>query len=236
VTAPRLAIIGDGRMGRALASLAPERGFEVVSLIGPEGNEGGAAITPARLAGAEVAVEFTEPAAAAGNALACIRAGLPVVVGTTGWHDRLPEVRAAALAAGGALLWAPNFSAGVVLFTALARQAGALFAGRGFEARLVETHHVAKKDAPSGTALSLSRAFAGGGGEPPDITSIRVGHVPGTHEILMDGPFEQILLRHEARDRRVFADGALRAARWLPGRRGVFTMEDVLGLRTEATE
>ena len=236
MTALRLAIIGDGRMGRALASLAPERGFEVVSVIGLEGNEGGAAIGAARLAGAEVAVEFTEPAAAADNALACIREGLPVVVGTTGWHERLPEVRAAALAAGGALVWAPNFSAGVVLFTALTRQAGALFAGRGFEVRLVETHHAAKKDAPSGTALSLSRAFGSGGGEQPGITSIRVGHVPGTHEIVMDGPFEQILLRHEARDRRVFADGALRAARWLPGRRGVFTMEDVLGLRTEATE
>ena len=236
MSAVRLAIIGDGRMGRTVEALAPERGFDVVARIGLAGNEKGAGITAARLAGAEVAIEFTEPAAAADNALACIRSGVPVVVGTTGWHDRLPEVEAAARAGGGGLLWAPNFSAGVVLFTALVERAGALFGRSGFAAQLVETHHAAKKDAPSGTAHSLGRAFAAGGGAPPGITSVRVGHVPGTHELLLDGPYEQIRLVHEARDRRVFADGALRAALWLRGRRGVFTMTDVLGLRTEAEE
>jgi 4-hydroxy-tetrahydrodipicolinate reductase len=232
----RLAIIGDGRMGRAVAALAPDRGFEVVALIGLEGNAHGAGITRDRLAGAQVAIEFTEPAAAADNALACIAAGVPVVVGTTGWYDRLAQVEAAARAAGGALLWAPNFAAGVVLFGALLERAGALFAGSGFDARMVETHHAAKKDAPSGTAISLGRAFAAAGRAAPEITSIRVGHVPGTHELLLDGPFEQIRLVHEARDRRVFADGALRAAAWLRGRRGVFTMNDVLGIGREGEE
>ncbi|MGD8276468.1 MAG: dihydrodipicolinate reductase C-terminal domain-containing protein [Gemmatimonadota bacterium] len=229
----RLAIIGDGRMGRAVAGLAEERGFEVVALIGVEGNAHGAGITGERLAAAEVAVEFTEPAAAADNALACIAAGVPVVVGTTGWYDRLPQVEAAVAEGDGALLWAPNFSVGVVLFRALLERAGALFAGAGFGASIVETHHAAKKDAPSGTALSLGRVFGAAAGAEPEITSIRLGHVPGTHALVLDGPFEQIRLEHEARDRRVFADGALRAAAWLRGRRGVFTMNDVLGIRTE---
>ena len=232
----RVAIIGDGRMGRAVAALAPERGFEVVALIGIEGNAHGSGITRERLAAAEVAIEFTEPAAAADNALACIAAGVPVVVGTTGWYDRLPQVEAATLAGNGALLWAPNFSAGVVLFRTLLERAGALFAGTGFAARIVETHHAAKKDAPSGTAIALGEAFGAGSGRDPEITSIRVGHVPGTHELVLDGPFEQIRLAHEARDRRVFADGALRAASWLRGRRGVFTMNDVLGIGREREE
>jgi 4-hydroxy-tetrahydrodipicolinate reductase len=235
-TAIRLAIIGDGRMGRAVEALAPERGFRVVALFGEQGNERGAALTPARLGGAEVAIEFTEPRAAADNALACIRAGVPVVVGTTGWYERLAEVRAAALDAGGALVWAPNFSAGVVLFTALVEKAGTLFRDSGFGVHLVETHHAAKKDAPSGTAHSLGLAFEAGGSARPAVTSVRVGHVPGTHELVLDGAFEQLRLTHEARDRRVFADGALRAALWLRGRRGVFTMKDVLGLSTEVAE
>jgi 4-hydroxy-tetrahydrodipicolinate reductase len=134
------------------------------------------------------------------------------------------------------LLWAPNFSAGVVLFGALLERAGVLFGGAGFDAHIVETHHAAKKDAPSGTSLSLGRAFRAAGGSAPEITSIRVGHVPGTHELLLEGPFEQIRLVHEARDRRVFADGALRAAAWLCGRRGVFTMNDVLGIAREGEE
>ena len=229
----RVAVIGDGKMGRAVAGLAEERGIDVVARIGLDGNAHGAGITRERLAGADVAIEFTEPAAAADNALACVAAGVAVVVGTTGWYDRLPQVEAAVAAAEGALLWAPNFSAGVVLFRALLAQAGALFDGAGFDARMVETHHAAKKDAPSGTALALARAFGAAEGREPEITSVRVGHVPGMHELLLDGPFEQIRLVHAARDRRVFADGALRAAAWLRGRRGVFTMNDVLGIRTE---
>jgi 4-hydroxy-tetrahydrodipicolinate reductase len=167
--------------------------------------------------------------------LACVAAGLPVVSGTTGWGARLPEVEEAARREGGALLVAANFSLGVALFTALAEHAGALFGPHAqYEVALVETHHSAKLDAPSGTALMLQRVTGAVLGRPVPATSVRVGAVPGTHTLLFDGPFEQIVLTHEARDRRVFADGALRAAQWIIGRHGVFTMRDVLGLEVRS--
>jgi 4-hydroxy-tetrahydrodipicolinate reductase len=154
------------------------------------------------------------------------------VVGTTGWHDRLPEVEQAVVAASGSLLWAPNFSAGVVLLTELVARAGELFRDAGFDAHMVETHHARKLDSPSGTAIALARAYGAGGPAMP-ITSVRLGHVPGTHAITLDAPYEQVTIAHTARDRRVFADGALRAAEWLVGRTGVHTMRDVLGLQAE---
>lgn len=229
----RIGIVGDGRMGRAVAELARARGIDVAVMLGETENAGGSAIAGGALEGIDCAIEFTQPDSAADNALACIRAGVPVVVGTTGWYDRLDEVTDAVRTATGSLVWAPNFSAGVVLLTALVEAAGRLFAGSGFDAALIETHHSAKLDAPSGTAIALSKAFEAGHGSVPPISSVRLGHVPGTHEILLDGTYEQVRLLHEARDRRVFADGALRAALWLPGRTGVFTMHDVLGLKSE---
>jgi 4-hydroxy-tetrahydrodipicolinate reductase len=232
----KIGIIGDGRMGRAVAALADERGHQVVAMLGLE-NVAGSGITAGRLQGADVAVEFTEPGAAVSNVLACVNVGLPVVVGTTGWYARLSEVTSAVTQAGpgrgAAVLWAPNFSVGVALLTELVARAGQLFRDASyFDAHLIETHHAAKKDAPSGTAGALARTFEAGG-HGMGITSVRTGHVPGTHEIVLDAPFEQIRLVHTARDRRVFADGALRAAEWLRGRRGVFTMRDVLGLEPE---
>src|SRR5678809_1132139 len=121
-----------------------------------------------------------------------------------------------------------SFSIGVNLFIELARQAARIMSRSEFSAAMVETHHSAKKDAPSGTALAIRNAMEAELGKELPVTSIRTGSVPGTHELLFDAPFEQILLRHEARDRRVFADGALRAARWLVGRRGVYTLADAL--------
>lgn len=228
---PRLAILGDGRMGRAIRDLAGERGFAVDAVYGRE------ALTVDRprvlegLARCDVAVEVTSPASAADHALLCLEAGCPVVVGTTGWYDRLPEVEAAARRAGGALLWAANFSLGVALMKRLCREAGAVAARTGaFDAALVEAHHNRKLDAPSGTAHALAEVTASTLGRDVPISSIRVGHVPGTHELILDGAFEQLVIRHVARDRRVFADGALAAARWLIGRPGVWTMEDVFEL------
>lgn len=233
--APSVALIGDGKMSRAVAQIAAERGVRVVATLGAEGNEDGAAIRRGGLAGADVAIEFTEPASAVANVRACLGAGVPVVVGTTGWLEHLPALERETRERGGAMLWAANFSVGVNLFLRIAREAGLVMAaGAGFDAHLVETHHAAKKDAPSGTALAIGRELAAGLGRDVPVTSVRTGHVPGTHEVVFDAPFEQITLAHLARDRRVFADGALRAALWLarrPGgvrRAGVFTMQDVL--------
>jgi 4-hydroxy-tetrahydrodipicolinate reductase len=225
----RLGIIGDGRMGMAVAELARARGTDVVVILSEAENPDGAAIASGALEGVDCAIEFSQPGSAVANALACVRAGVPVVIGTTGWYGRLAEVETAVRAANGSLLWAPNFSAGVVLLTALVERAGELFRGAGFDAHMVETHHTAKLDSPSGTASSLAQAFEAAGQALP-ITSVRLGHVPGTHEITLDAAYEQVTIAHTARDRRVFADGALRAAAWLVGRHGVYTMRDVLGL------
>ncbi len=229
MTTPRLAIIGHGKMGRAVEQLAAEHGWTVAAVIDAQANTDGAGITARTLAGAQVAVEFTTGAAAPANIRACVRAGCAVVTGTTGWDAQRARVEEDVLAGDGAMLWAPNFSIGVNLFWQVAELAARL-AGRAktFDAHIVETHHAAKRDAPSGTALALQRlAAAAFGGDIP-VSSVRVGAVPGTHELLLDGAFEQIRVVHEARDRRVFAEGALLAARWLLGRRGVYTMRDFL--------
>ena len=228
MTGRRVALIGMGKMGRAIALLAPERGFNVVAEIDPA-NASAGVITRETLRDAEVAIEFTVPGAAPANIRACVAAGCPVVVGTTGWYDQLPAVRAEVERANGALLTAPNFSVGVAIFDRVVAEAARLFGVvPGFDAHLIETHHNEKKDAPSGTAVSLARTAEAAMGRPIPITSVRLGSVPGTHELVFDAPFEQVRLVHEARDRRVFAEGALVAARWLVGRTGVYGMQDVL--------
>ena len=228
----RIALIGMGRMGRALDALAPERGCEVVARL--DAAEMSRGIAAADLHGAQVAIEFTTPESSVANAIALLGVGCPVVIGTTGWSAQLPAVAAAAQAAHCAALWSPNFSIGVQLFLAMAEDA-ALRARQvsGFDAHVVETHHVAKLDAPSGTGLAIADRLRDGLGREVPITSVRTGSVPGTHEIIFDAPFEQIRLVHEARDRRVFADGALTAARWLAAARapGIYTMRDVLASR-----
>jgi 4-hydroxy-tetrahydrodipicolinate reductase len=215
-------------MGRTLALLAPENGFEVVAELDASRDDY-AGITPDALRGAQVAIEFTAPDAAAANVRACLKAGCPIVVGTTGWYSELPAVTAEVERLRGAMLAAPNFSIGVAVFDRVVAEAARLVAPLpGFHAHLLETHHDAKKDAPSGTAGALAETAERSLGRRVPITSVRTGHVPGTHEVIFDAPFEQIRLVHEARDRRVFAEGALVAARWLVGRRGVFTMQDLL--------
>ena len=236
MTAPprRLAIIGMGKMGKVVRELAPARGWEVVACIGKPAT-GRAAIAAEALAGADVAIEFTAPRAAPANILAAVAAGCPIVVGTTGWYDKLEDVAASVRARGGALLTAANFSPGVNAFEQIVALASQLLANAGgFDAHLIETHHAAKKDAPSGTATMLARAAAAEWKRDVPITSVRTGAVPGTHELVFDAPFETVQLMHVARDRRVFADGALVAAAWLIGRQGVFTMRDVIDHRAGA--
>jgi 4-hydroxy-tetrahydrodipicolinate reductase len=224
----RLAIIGMGKMGHAVEQLAPGQGFEVVARIDRQGGDA-TEVTAETLNGAEVAVEFTNAESAPGNIKVCAAARCPVVVGTTGWDAGRAEVEKFVREVGGALLAAPNFSLGVAAFTMTVEAAAeAMRSAPGFDVHLIETHHAQKKDAPSGTALALARAAEAKLGRKVPITSVRTGAVPGTHELVFDGQFEQIRLVHTARDRRVFAEGALRAAQWLVGKRGVFSLRDVL--------
>lgn len=223
MTPPRLALMGYGKMGRSIRQMAVERGWTVTGIV--ERDKGGLNA----LAGADVAIEFTAPGAAVGNIRSALEAGCPIVVGTTGWYGELPALEKEVARTNGAMLWAPNFALGAVLFRRIvedaARRLGAI---TEMDPHLVETHHAAKRDAPSGTARALADAGGAALGRPIPITSVRVGSVPGTHELLFDAPFEQIRLEHIVRDRRVFAAGALHAAEWLIGKHGVFTLEDVL--------
>ncbi len=226
----RIVILGAGRMGREIETSAGERSIEVTACLGR--NElGDADRVVAALRDADVAIEFTAPDAAVSNIDLCLEAECPVVVGTTGWYEDLEAVSARVMRRGGTLLWAPNFSLGVALMKALCARAGELLGSMdGFDVHLTETHHVAKKDAPSGTALVLRDILGEAAQREVGITSIRTGHVPGRHEVWIDGQHEQVVLTHEARSRRVFADGAVSAAAWLRGRKGIFTMDDVIGL------
>lgn len=228
----RILIVGAGKMGKAIADLAHERGDHIVAALGSADNASGKGIA-AFASRADVAIEFTRPDSAVANIEAAVHAGLPVVCGTTGWLSEKQRVEEVVWTNMGALLCAPNFSLGVALFTALAERAGLMFAPHAqYGAAIVETHHAGKRDAPSGTGASLQHAVQQTLGRPVPTTSVRVGSAPGTHTLLFDGPFEQIELTHTARDRRIFADGALRAAHWLVGRQGVFSMRDVLGFHT----
>lgn len=227
----RVAIIGDGKMGQAISQLALEKGWTVTAVIGEKENVAGAGISARSLGNPEVAVEFTQPDAAVANVTACLRAGVPIVVGTTGWYDALNDVSRTANETGTALLWSPNFSLGVNVMIELSRYAGTLMRTlEGFDAHIVETHHTRKKDAPSGTAIAIAKAASDALERPIPTTSVRTGSVPGTHELIFDGTFEQLSISHLARDRRVFAEGALKAADWLVGRKGIFTMRDMLEL------
>jgi 4-hydroxy-tetrahydrodipicolinate reductase len=224
----RLAIVGLGKMGRAVEAMAPAHGFEVVARIDRSGGDANE-VTAETLNGAEVAVEFTTPEAAPENIRVAAAARCPIVVGTTGWNQHRVDVERFVNQVGGALLAAPNFSLGVAAFTLTVEAAAqAMRLAPGFDVHMIETHHAQKKDAPSGTALALAQVVSARLGRDVPITSVRTGSVPGIHELVFDAQFEQIRLVHTARDRRVFAEGALLAAQWLVGRRGIFTLRDVL--------
>jgi 4-hydroxy-tetrahydrodipicolinate reductase len=226
----RLVIVGNGKMGRAVAELAEARGHVVHAIIGRAENPEGAALSPTRLQGADVAVEFTRPDAVARNLERLIEAGIPTVTGTTGWGDDLPRITRLVEARRGALLHSANFSVGVHLFLRAARDLAERFAGRPeFDAFILEEHHAAKVDAPSGTAAALrGRLRQADAARDFPITSIRAGSIPGTHVLTYDGPHDTVRLSHVARSRRGFAAGAVAAAEWLPGRAGVHDFEEML--------
>jgi 4-hydroxy-tetrahydrodipicolinate reductase len=224
----RIAVVGLGRMGRAVVEEAERRGHQVVARIdGPAGRRG---LDAASLGGPDVAIEFTRPDAVVGNLRRLIDLGVTVVTGTTGWQGELVEVTELVRSRRGALLHAANFSIGAQLMLRLARDLGRMLAGRPeFDAAIHECHHRKKVDAPSGTALALQRAVREGDpGRPYPITSERVGSVPGIHTLTVDGERESLSLTHAVRDRATFAVGAVSAAEWLVGRSGVFRFETVL--------
>ena len=229
MTAPdrRVLIVGYGRMGRVVESLCPEFGMRVAGSVDVHN-----AADPDSWPQADVAIDFSQPDAVPVNLPRLAGRGMDVVVGTTGWQARAEALKQQVAQFPVGVVAASNFALGVNLFTALAEWAAELFAGRPeYGAWIHELHHAAKLDAPSGTALTLRAAMeAAGYHQRIDVTSTRAGSIPGTHTLGFDGPGETITLTHAARDRTIFARGALEAARWVAGRRGWFSMRDVLGL------
>ena len=228
----KILLVGHGKMGRIVESIAAEYGCDIAGVIDPQSASHGGGPDAERWRGVDVAVDFTSPDAVMRNAPLLARRGINLVIGTTGWAQHEAGLRRIVADAGIGAVVAPNFSTGVVLFEAIVAHAAKLFAPqRDFGAFLHEAHHAAKKDAPSGTALLLRRAMEQAGfTRPIDVSSTRAGSIPGTHTIGFDGPAETITLSHAARDRSAFARGALTAARWVVGKRGWYTMKDVLGL------
>jgi len=219
-------------MGQLVGELAGQYGCDVAGVIDPNSPKHGGGPDDERWRGVDVAIDFSTPASVLKNAPVLAGRGVSLVVGTTGWSSDEQRLRRIIADAEVGIVAAPNFSAGVVLFEAIVGHAATLFAAQGdFGAFLHESHHSAKQDAPSGTALLLKGAMERAGyARRIDVSSTRAGYIPGTHTIGFDGPAETVTLTHTARDRTAFARGALAAAQWVNGKRGWFTMRDVLGI------
>jgi 4-hydroxy-tetrahydrodipicolinate reductase len=218
----RLAIVGYGKMGRLIESLAPAYGFEVALKLDEFNNADGAGLTAANFAGIDVAIEFSIPAVVPANVEGIAALGVPLVVGTTGWLEHKDRVQRAVEKHQTGLVWSPNFSIGVNVFFRLVSEAARLLAEEpAYGAWAWEIHHAAKKDAPSGTLLKLVAEMKKTGyARPIDVGSNRAGTIPGTHEIGFDSGADTITLRHTARSREGFARGALKAAQWIIGKKG----------------
>ena len=223
----RILLIGHGRMGVLVEQLAPEYGCEIAGIVTEDTGAAGIAGAPESI---DAAIDFTTANAVVANIEALAKRRINVVIGTTGWQAHEPAVRAVVEREGIGVLAASNFSIGLHIFKSAVAQAAAGFASQeGVGAWIHEAHHIAKKDAPSGTALTLKESMISAGyARPIDVSSTRAGSIPGTHTVGFDGPSETVTLTHTVRDRAVFARGALEVARWLGGKRGWFTMDDFL--------
>lgn len=219
---PNLAIVGYGKMGRLIDQLAPEYGFTVTARVDVGRDES--------LAGSDVAVEFSVPSAVIGNISKVAGHRIPMVVGTTAWQEHLAQAKAIIEKNDAALIWSPNFSVGVNVFTRLVAEAARLLKDeKEYGAWAWEIHHITKKDAPSGTLIKLVEQMkAAGFDRNIDSSSSRAGAHPGTHEVGFDSAADTITLRHTARSREGFARGALKAAQWIIGRKGFYEFSDVL--------
>ncbi len=208
----RILVLGRGRTGGLVARIAAERGH-TVQVLGAAENADGQALTPELTAEVDVVIDFTTPEAVAANLRALLQQGARVVVGTTGWYSALPAMEQLALAHGGTLLHGTNFSLGVQAFFRAARELVRGLSGAALS--IDETHHVTKKDAPSGTALTLQRVVEQASGQSAPITSHREGDAAGLHTLTVHLPHETVTLTHEAGSRESFAMGAVQAAEWL---------------------
>ena len=224
----RILVLGQGKTGKVVAEVAAQRGHSVSGLDVLE-NAGATALTPPFVVGFDVAIDFTTPEAAVQNMRAVLATGGKIVVGTTGWYDKLADMRGLAERKGAGLLYGTNYSIGVQVMLKLAEQMGTSLAGAGYRFSVVETHHVTKLDKPSGTAISIAEMVERGAGKKiaVPIESVREGDAKGTHVLEAVSDADRVLLTHEAYSRRGFAEGAVRAAEWLAGRTGCYDFRDV---------
>jgi 4-hydroxy-tetrahydrodipicolinate reductase len=218
-------ILGRGKTGSLVAEVARAHGHEVTVLCAAD-NPNAAALTAARLAPFDVVIDFTTPHAVVANIDACVKHKKNLVVGTTGWYHELPRIKQLVEKSGAGFLYASNFSIGVNLFFDVARIAAAALQHQ-YSGQIFERHHAQKKDAPSGTAATMQKIVQAASGIELEITSFREGEVVGMHELILDSPADRIYLCHDAKSRRGFAEGAVRAAEWLPGKKGLFDFKDV---------
>lgn len=228
-SANRLALVGYGRMGQLIEELAPAHGFDVALKLDEFNNQAAAGITKENFSGIDVAIDFSIPDVVPENAVRIAELGVPLAIGTTGWLDELDRVRAAVDLHSAALVYGANFSIGVNAFYRIVESAARAFADQeDYDAFLYEAHHKYKKDAPSGTALRLLDAVREAGYRRPlDVATQRSGQFPGIHEIGFDSAADTIRVSHTARNRMGFASGALKAARWIMGQRGVYEFSQV---------
>jgi 4-hydroxy-tetrahydrodipicolinate reductase len=218
-------LLGAGKTGSVVAEVAASRGHSC-EIIEVAENRNGSALTRQRLASIDAVIDFTSPDAVMTNIEAVVRAGANMVVGTTGWYGEMPHVRNQVERARTGFIWASNFSLGVNLFFAIVRE-GTKAIKYGYTPTITETHHVHKLDAPSGTAVSLAKSIEQISGKKPAIDSIREGEVVGIHSVELLSLADKITLTHEALNRRGFAEGAVRAAEWVKGKRGFYEFQEI---------
>jgi 4-hydroxy-tetrahydrodipicolinate reductase len=223
----RVLVLGQGKTGKLVAAVAAERGHSVNVLDAKE-NADSSALTPPFVAGFDVVIDFTTPEAVVNNMRACLATGAKMVVGTTGWYDRLEKARELVERKQAGLLYGTNFSVGVQVMLKMAATMGAELKKAGYAFSIAETHHASKVDSPSGTAITLAKVVetAAGVSEVP-IEAKRDGDVMGLHMLEATSDADRLVLTHEAFSRRGFAEGAVRAAEWLSSRTGCYDFQDV---------